>query len=381
MSKEFFKKQEPITALKTKVYEEYITGYLPKLLIQFGQCMMFDLFCGPGKNGEEKGSPLILMDQLKYILSSPHIQQREGLRVDVFFNDQEKSFIDNLEKELSALNYDRSTVHVKLTHQCCKGVLPGLVDRYGAMKEPKFFFLDPFKYSDVRMGDLSSLMALQYTEVLLFVPLFHTYRFVSASAEFSEGHKTRAFIEEFTSRGISDYTDTLDYLLSIKERLESELARHGEKPYVREILLDAGTKKNALFLITRHQAGMLLMNKTVLRLTDGGSVIKVKDAEQMDLFSSAAITDTYKLLSKNVEQLVKERGQIGISNRELVDFVIRQGYLPKHGREIVKVLVDAGRAVVLSENREPLTNSRDWNLAEKTTKTTVIMWGQKNEAE
>jgi three-Cys-motif partner protein len=153
MSKDFFKKQEPITALKTKIYEKYITGYLPKLLMQFGRCMMFDLFCGPGKNGKEKGSPLILMDQLEYILSSPQIHQRKDLRVDVFFNDQEKSFVDNLEKELSALNYDRSTVHVQVTRQCCKGVLPGFVDRYGSMAGPKFFFLDPFTYSDIRMGD------------------------------------------------------------------------------------------------------------------------------------------------------------------------------------------------------------------------------------
>jgi len=373
MSKEFFKKQEPITALKTKIYEEYITGYLPKLLTQFGRCMVFDLFCGPGKNGDEKGSPLILMDQLKYILSSPQIQQHKDLRVDVFFNDQEKSFIDNLEKELSALDYDRSTVHVNLTHQCCKGVLPGLVDRYGVMKDPKFFFLDPFTYSDIRMGDLNSLMALPYTEVLLFVPLFHTYRFVSASADFPEGHKTRAFIEEFTSKGIFDYADTLDYLLSIKERLQSELSRHGEKPYVREILLDAGSKKNALFLITRHPAGMLLMNKTVLRLTDDGNVIKVKDANQMGLFSSAKITDTYRLLCLNVEHLIRHREQVGITNAELVDFVIRQGYLPKHAKEIVKKLVGQGRVKVVTGNNEPVKSSQDWNIAEKIFKTTIIL--------
>ncbi len=374
MSKEFFKKQEPITALKTKIYEKYITGYLPKLLMQFGRCMMFDLFCGPGKNGEEKGSPLILMDQLKYILSAPQLQQRKGLRVDVFFNDQEEAFISNLETELSSLSYDRSIVHVQLTHQCCKGVLPGLVDHYGAMKDPKFFFLDPFKYSDVRMGDLNSLMALPYAEVLLFVPLFHTYRF--ASAEFAEGHKTRAFIEEFTSKGMSDYADALDYLLSIKERLLSELSRHGEVPYIREILLDAGSKKNALFLITRHQAGMLLMNKTVLSLTDDGRVINVKDANQPNLFSSEEITDAYRLLCQRVEHIIEQKDHTGITNKQLVDFVIRQGYLPKHGKDIIQDLVKQGRVKVVTEKEEQLKNSRDWNIAEKITKTTTILWEQ-----
>jgi hypothetical protein len=215
-------------------------------------------------------------------------------------------------------------------------------------------------------------MALPYTEVLLFVPLFHTYRFVNA--EFAEGHKTRAFIEEFTSRGVSDYADALDYLLSIKERLQSELSRHGEKPYVREILLDAGSKKNALFLITRHQAGMLLMNKTVLGLTDDGTVINVKEVNQPNLFSSEEITLTYNLLSQNIAQLIEQRGRVGITNKELVDFVIRQGYLPKHAKEIVKKLVGQGRVKVVTGNNEPVKRSQDWNIAEKITKPTIILW-------
>ncbi len=45
----FFNKQTAITSAKTKIYEEYISGYLPRLLMSYKTCLIADLFCGPGK--------------------------------------------------------------------------------------------------------------------------------------------------------------------------------------------------------------------------------------------------------------------------------------------------------------------------------------------
>jgi len=88
----FFEKQTILTAGKTLIYEKYITGYLPKLLMKFSTCIIADLFCGPGYNGNKKGSPIILLEQLNYILSS-QILAKKRCKVEVIFNDQSKEFI------------------------------------------------------------------------------------------------------------------------------------------------------------------------------------------------------------------------------------------------------------------------------------------------
>ena len=67
---DFFDSQSDLTAAKVKIYKEYITGYLPKILQTFGHCLIADLFCGAGKNGDQEGSPLVLIKQAEYILMS-----------------------------------------------------------------------------------------------------------------------------------------------------------------------------------------------------------------------------------------------------------------------------------------------------------------------
>lgn len=52
---DFFDNQSFLTAAKIKIYNEYITGYLPKILQTFKYCLIADLFCGAEKNGDEDG--------------------------------------------------------------------------------------------------------------------------------------------------------------------------------------------------------------------------------------------------------------------------------------------------------------------------------------
>ena len=85
---DFFDKQSELTAAKVKIYSEYITGYLPKILQGFGHCLIADLFCGAGKNGNQDGSPLVLLARAKYILDSPLIK-RTSPTIEILFNDKD----------------------------------------------------------------------------------------------------------------------------------------------------------------------------------------------------------------------------------------------------------------------------------------------------
>lgn len=60
-NKDFFYSQTDLTASKILIYRQYMSSYLPKILMQYGRCCIADFFCGCGKNGHEDGSPLVLI--------------------------------------------------------------------------------------------------------------------------------------------------------------------------------------------------------------------------------------------------------------------------------------------------------------------------------
>jgi three-Cys-motif partner protein len=364
-SNEFFKKQTALTSAKTKIYKEYIEGYLPKLLMSFGTCLIADLFCGPGKNGKENGSPLILIDRLNYILSSPLLKSKTNLKVYVLFNDDEKKNIENLNTEIENLEYDKNIITILTRNEKYENILPELVKMPEKMKIPKFFFLDPFTYSTVKMRDIKELISLTYSEILLFIPIFHSYRF--SNNDFEENHKTRIFIEEYTTKGIADYQNIDKFMISVREKLLQET----QIPYVRPVLLDGGGSKNSLFLLTKHQKGMLLMNKIALKTSEDGNSVKVKNDNQNSLFSVDEISQPYENFKNNLIDFLRNNEK---TNSEIVDFAIKNCFLPSHAKKEIKKLYDLSKIFVFDSNNIKITDIRKWNIADNISIITNFKW-------
>ena len=269
------------------------------------------------KNGKENGSPIILLEKLKYILTAPQLKQKRNLQIFILFNDQNSDNIENLKKELKSTKYDENLIHITIENSKYEDLLPRLLRKPEKLKIPKFFFLDPFTYTNVKMEDLHYLMNLYRTEVLLFSPLFHTFRFTSAS--YNSDHKTRKFIEEFTTRGMADYRNAQDYMTSIKDKLVKEIkVSNNQKTYVRPVLLDDGGSKNALFLIINHQKGMLLMNKILLKNTEDGSTIYIKGINQSRIFPVEVASNYYENYKNKFLNLLEQN--IEVSNKQICDF-------------------------------------------------------------
>ncbi|MDA3886011.1 MAG: three-Cys-motif partner protein TcmP [Candidatus Delongbacteria bacterium] len=361
----FFDEQTGLTAAKIEIYKKYIEGYLPKLLMQFKECIIADLFCGVGKNGEQDGSPLILIDRSKYILTSPQLKSKNA-KIQILFNDSDEKNIQNLNEELKKLDSCSEIKIIDVLNKNFEELFPQLIEYFKNSKIPKFFFLDPFSYSNIKMENLRQLMDLQFTEVLLFIPIFHSYRFAS-DIKMSENHKTRIFVEEFTKKGIADYENTKEFMYSVKEKIMQDLSLK----YVRPVLLDDGSKKNSLFLLTKHRAGMLQMNKIAIKLTDDGSTIKVKEKNQQSLFGVEVSSnfDIYK--QKLISQIKMKRK---LSNSEIVEFTIVNEFLPKHANLVLKDLFEQNNIIVYDENKIEVKNKKQWNIAESTSKVVYFEW-------
>lgn len=367
MDKKFYNQQTDLTASKVKIYKEYITSYLPKILLTYECCLVADLFCGAGKNGKNDGSPLILIEQIKYLLKNK-ILQRKNPKVDILFNDKEKSNIDKLTKLLK--KHSHKNISIKpLQQENFQTILIEILKNNKDNQVPKFFILDPFTYSDVTINNLRDLMALANTEIFLFIPVFHIYRF--ANVDHQKKHKTRIFLEEFTMKGMAEYKNIDDFMQSIKQKLKQQL----NLDYVRPILLDDGKNKNAIFLLTKHIEGMLLMNKIAFKQSGDGKMVNIKEqkSKQNNLFGTPE-TSRFDIFAKNLEKKLKNKEKI--TNKEIVGFTIMEEFLPKHAKEALKLIVSNNTITVYDNdsNSNITTKQGKWNIAEKITKNIIFTY-------
>ncbi|MDO8592338.1 MAG: three-Cys-motif partner protein TcmP [bacterium] len=352
---EFYNEQKNLTAAKIEFYQNYIEIYLIKLLMGFKKCFITDLFCGAGKNGNNLGSPLVLIDRAKYVLAIP--QLKNNAQIYILFNDKDKGNIDNLEVELKNVAVSENINIYPIKNKNFEDILPLVLKQLKEKITPKFFFLDPFTYSDVKMKHLMEIMSLKNTEILLFLPAFHAYRFAS-DKNLKKDHKTRIFLEEFTEEGVFDYENIDDFLLSIKNKLRKELGLD----FVRPILLDGGARKNSLFLITKNQDGMMLMNNIALKKSEDGKGVNIKGSRQGTLFGTSG-TPKFKQFSLNLSEEIRKKGQM--TNLEIIKFTIIEEFLPKHAKLVLLDLIRRDKVRAFDQLGNKISKSTKFCIAEK----------------
>lgn len=356
MTKDFYNQQDDLTAAKINFYRIYIEGYLVKLLMGFGTCFIADLFCGPGKNGKKDGSPLVLIDRAEYILTSPSLKKKDS-KIHILFNDIDKKHIQNLKAELNEMKINNKIKILDVQSKEFDKIFAEIIKELKGNSIPKFFFLDPFTYSNIKMAHLHKLMNLQNSEVLLFLPTFHGYRF-AGDEKLKKDHKTRVFVEEFTTKGINDYDGIDDFMNSIKEKIKLELGLD----FVRPILLDDGTRKNALFLLTKSVKGMLLMNSIAFKKSEDGRGMQTKYAESKSMFG-AEETDTYKSFASKLEGEIRNKKEL--TNSEIVNFTIAECFLPKYAKMILASLKKAGKIEIFDKSGNEINQLNKYFIAEK----------------
>lgn len=327
-NKDFFDSQTDLTASKILIYRGYLSDYLPKVLMQFGKCFIADFFCGPGKNGARDGSPLALIDVARKVAEDPYILKKwPSAEIRIVFSDADQSHCDNLAAHLKTLTLPSN---LKIFGPYCEpfqSILQKAVDVFKLTSIPKFFFLDPFTYSDIGIDDIKKIMGMPAAEALLFLPTFHSYRFHKCANDVGA---LKTFLENFTERGCADYADLSDFNASITKKLVSYIGLQ----YVREIDLIDGAQKHALFYLTKHVTGMLIMNKLVWKHADDGMTIKAKKDTDTTLFDLSTITDNFASAKTALQQLVASRKRL--TNVELIDGAARIGLDTKHANEILK---------------------------------------------
>ena len=137
-------------------------------------------------------------------------------------------------------------------------------------------------------------------------------------------------MENFTEKGCVDYTDINDFNESIRQKL----LKHIGLKYVRAVGLDDGTRKNALFYLTKHITGMLLMNTLVWKHAYDGVTVKAKRNNELTLFDLSTVSGNFIRIKEIFQSFIKEKKQL--TNIEIIDFVAENCFVTSYAKDILK---------------------------------------------
>lgn len=345
-SSEFFWCQSDITKAKLKLYEEYIKNYAPVLLMQYGVLFIADLFCGPWMNWTEKWSPLILIDILSELLDNPAVIKKWGwkAKVIILLNDKDKDNFNKIQSTLSTYSKN-SNIRLVFRNEEFSQILKTAESELKDTWIPKFFFLDPFSYSTIKLWDIKTVFNLDITEILFFSPAFDMYRFVNAeNIHQNPDHKTRKAIEDLTEEWIlRDYWWIHEFCEAMVEKMKKEL----NEKYIRYVLLDAWKRKHALFFLTRHPLWLLKFNKAASRLGDCcwlwvnvGELMEKTTWIQSCLFSEKEQQEfnpyIQERFAKFKEILLKEITRKPLTNVEVIELCAIHDILPEDIKEYLQ---------------------------------------------
>lgn len=328
----FFKQQSEITKLKILIYENYITFYLIRCINYSRDCYLFDLFCGPGRNGNKLGSSLILIDIIKKLLKLKYINN--NLKVHIFFNDINQKYTNTLRNHIQKMGISNN-VKIEIYNKSFKDIYPLLLTNI-SKDSYKFFLLDPFGYSNILIYDLKQIFSLPNTEILLFIPIFHPYRF---SYYLRANGKVKEFLKTYTTKGIYQYKNIYTFTKSILNKLSNIL----NTKFIREFIIRNGSQVNAMFLITKDIKSMLIGNNIFWQYSKDRKEISTK-IQNKKLNIKQIVNNLFKNIPKKTL-----RTHINVS-KYIVNSLILKGFGIKHIKIIYSILCESFRNRKINNN-------------------------------
>jgi len=173
---------------KVKLYGKYLSSYFNILgNVSFVEkIFLFDLLAGEGiYENEAKGSPIIALDVInKYIRSN----KDTGKEIEIWFNDIGMS---NIEPKISKIERVKNIVNsmeiptiidINYFQEDFKNILPKAIHSINSHQKAKgIFFIDPYGYKEIDPTNLIQILSSGNSEVILFLPISHMYRFAMKS--------------------------------------------------------------------------------------------------------------------------------------------------------------------------------------------------------
>ena len=325
---------------KVDLYATYLSIYLSILsrVKHIKEIHIYDLMCGEGIYADEsKGSPIALIDKIKehYFLNNETCPDLK-----VWLNDNGVSEIENDQKKIDRVKniissmFVPSNVEIDYFDMDFSKIYPKIKSRVSNLTFDKaLFFIDPYGYKDVMPEHIKGLLINGNTEIILFLPVSHMYRFAHKSIsdeDFKGGAPLKEFLESVIE--LSEESEIpknkikfIEYLKQSFKNFLSELS----------IFVDTFTierdKQNiyCLFFFTPSVLGFEKMLEAKWKLDES-------QGKGFTFFSGPCLFSELELSDypERLEDYIKRSKKI--NNADVYLFGLKNGFLPKHTRKVFK---------------------------------------------
>jgi three-Cys-motif partner protein len=325
--------------VKVRLLGEYLTRYLSVISnLEYNQKIrIYDLFCGNGRYDDGgEGSPLIIVKAIDTLYKSGVIKGQFP-KIDCYFNDLDKSKVENVQKEIEALNLDKNAFGtISYASNDYLEEVNKLVTLLPTIKNEKvFIFIDPYGYKHIRTSDLANLLKNKNAEVLLFLPTQFMYRFDKEGTPES----LKDFIDELVPYKDWKATDSIwEFINQLKEAFRAYL---GTSFFVDTFTIQKDPHTVfCLFFFSSHIRGFEKMLEAKWQIDNEEGKGWEYDA-QPSLFASFKTNP----LAEKLMELLKESK----TNAQVYNFTLHSGFLPKHTNEVLTALQNQDKLNVTLE--------------------------------
>ncbi len=173
------------TIKKLEIFRGYIREWLPIFLATnkgYNDVALYDFFAGPGKDARGvKGSPLIIIEEVKGYLKDTTKPHAQGVKVSLYFNDDEKDKYLELDKAIKG-EEDSSLFSVEVENKDFGDVFERKFPLLSAPHTANLVILDQSGIKHVTEDVFKRLIDCRATDVLFFTSSAIIKRFAGEQA-------------------------------------------------------------------------------------------------------------------------------------------------------------------------------------------------------
>lgn len=319
----------PHSEAKIRLLKAYLEAYLAVVGhdIYTDRIFLADLFCGPGMYpGDKPGSPVAI----GRMLAGLHKSHGSSPRTEFLFNDADAANVSNVEGHLRPLEAAHPKIKLIASSKNAAELIPELLSEQKdkSSRSKRFYFVDPFGYSQIGLSEILSLLRVEGAELLLFQPCSFMFRF----SEKGTPEALSGFMEELSlGKPWPQGLNIMGYIQHTKRLLREQLkGTHYVDSFT--IQKDAQTVF-CLFFFTRHIRGFEKMLEAKWKFNgETGQGWHYSSASGVDdLFAKP--TPQTQILEKALEARLADGGSV--TNAQIYRETLEQGFLPKHSNEIL----------------------------------------------
>lgn len=328
---------------KVEFYKTYLERYLRILCLSdyIKNINIYDVFCGMGIYDDGgKGSPIVAYEAIREFANNPKLRIGDT-KTTLIVNDLKKERVENVKTYIETNHHSFCNVkyHNLDIDEMFKVVLKEVNDSASITRN--LIFIDPYGYKNIRKELLFELMKNGKTEIILFLPISHMYRFTNTAIQDEETiqyEPLKRFVNSFfpnPSHPIRQSNfNVMEYIDYIADALSFNNQYYSTSYYIER----DNANRFALFFITKHIFGFEKILEVKWELDEeNGRGFRIPDYN-LSLFAEEFAEDAKNTNAQKLESILIDYLKQPKTNCDIYEITLTKGFLPKHTNEILKKL-------------------------------------------